>query len=292
MRRFLPLLVLLAACANGSGHPVEAVSADGRDRLLDIPVTDAQGRVTELQTRLCRPETDAPARLVVINHGSPADASYRPGIKPGPCSGEAAQWFLHRGYAVAFPIRRGYGATGGPWVEDYGPCIRADFFHAGLETARDIDAAVEGLTKLPFVRPDGVIVVGHSAGAWGTIAYDSTSHPKVSALIAMAPGRGGHEDLVPYKLCAPDRLIEAAGRYGATASTPMLWIYTANDTFFAPSFARTIDGSFTAGGGKVEFEQLSLYSSNGHNFFFEPGASNVWGPIVAQYLALQHASTP
>jgi len=255
-------------------------------------MTDAEGQVTGMQTRLCRPMTDAPARLVVINHGLPADASHRTNMEPGPCSGEAAQWFLHRGYIVAFPLRRGYGTTGGAWAEGHGPCDNADFFHAGIETARDIDAAVEGLTKLPFVRPDGVVVVGHSVGGWGTIAYDSMPHPKVSALIAMAPGHGGHHDLVPYNLCAPDRLIEAAGRYGATASTPMLWIYADNDTFFVPSLARAIDQSFTAGGGKVEFEQFGRYSNDGHNFFFEPGASDVWGPIVEQYLALQNASIP
>lgn len=298
-RAFVPaaaaLLMLclgLGACANGSDHAVESVSVDGRDRLITIPVTDADGRVTQMQTRVCRPATDEPSRLVVINHGSPADASRRPAIKPGRCDDEPTQWFLQRGYVVAFPLRRGYGATGGTWAENYGACDRADYFHAGLETARDIDAAVDGLTKLPFVRPGGVIVVGQSAGAWGTVASDSRPHPKVSALIAMAPGRGGHVDGVPNMNCAPDRLIEAAGRYGATSSTPILWVTTANDTFFAPPLARAIEQSFTAGGGKADFEPLGLYSKNGHNFFLEPGASAVWGPIVERYLAQQGTTSP
>src|ERR1039458_3569281 len=37
-----------------------------------------------------------------------------------PCDQEAAQWFLTRAYVVAFPLRRGYGATGGKWAESYG----------------------------------------------------------------------------------------------------------------------------------------------------------------------------
>jgi dienelactone hydrolase len=288
----LMLCLGLGACAEGPDHAAATAPADARDRLLAIPVTDADGRVTEMQTRVCRPATDGPARLVVINHGSPADSSRRPAIKPGSCDGEAARWFLQRGYVVAFPLRRGYGATGGAWAEHYGACDRADYFHAGLETARDIDAAVEGLTKLQFIRPDGVIVVGQSAGAWGTLAYDGTPHPKVAALIAMAPGRGGHQDGVPNKNCAPDRLVEAAGRYGASASTPLLWVSTVNDTFFAPPLARALEQSFAAGGGKVDFEPLGFYSKDGHGFFFESGASEVWGPIVGRYLAQQGASTP
>jgi dienelactone hydrolase len=217
------------------------------------PVSDAAGRTTLMQVRVCRPAADAPARLVVINHGSPPDPANRPGMQPGRCDQEAAQWFLRRGYVVAFPLRRGYGATGGDWAERYGPCDLADYYHAGLETARDINAAIDFLTTLPFVRPDGVVVVGQSAGGWGTIAYDSVAHPKVIAFIVMAGGRGGHQQDRPNNNCHPERLAEAAGHYGQTATTPMLWVYAANDSFFAPPIARALYQSFTRGGGKAQF---------------------------------------
>jgi dienelactone hydrolase len=206
-------------------------------------------------------------------------------MQVGRCDQEAAQWFLTRGYVVAFPLRRGYGATGGEWAEGYRSCDGADYFRAGLETARDINAAVEALTALPFVRPDGVVIVGQSAGGWGTIAYDSVPHPKVAAFIVMAGGRGGHMHDVPNRNCRPDRLAQAAGRFGATATTPMLWVYAANDTYFRPTIASALYQSFAASGGRADFEQPAPFDGDGHRLFFGRGGSAIWGPLVEKYLS-------
>jgi hypothetical protein len=70
----------------------------------------------------------------------------------GRCDSEAAQWFLSRGYVVVFALRRGYGASGREWAESCGTCSNPDLMHAGIETARDINAVVEYATALPFVR--------------------------------------------------------------------------------------------------------------------------------------------
>ncbi len=208
-------------------------------------------------------------------------------MQPGRCDLEAAQWFLSRGYVVAFPLRRGYGATGGNWAEDYGRCDGADYFHAGLQTARDINAAVEGLTTLPFVRPSGVVIVGQSAGGWGTIAYDSIAHPKAAVFIVMAGGRGGHMHEEPNRNCHPELLAEAAGHFGRTATTPMLWVFALNDTFFRPQIARALYQSFAANGGHAQFEQPGPFGGDGHALFFGRGGSAIWGPLVEGYLAQQ-----
>jgi dienelactone hydrolase len=261
----------------------DVIQSGARELALAVPVT-AKLRIL---VRVCRPSGDAPARLVVINHGSPANSADRPGMKPGRCDAEAAQWFLSRGYVVAFPLRRGYGATGGSWAENYGSCDTADYFHAGLETARDIDAAVEGLTTLPFVSASGVVIVGQSAGGWGTIAYDSVAHPKVAAFLVMAGGRGGHLHEEPNRNCHPERLVQAAGQFGKTATTPMLWVYTLNDTFFRPQISRALYQAFSASGGHAQFEQPERFDGEGHNLFFGPGGSAIWGPIVERYLSAQ-----
>lgn len=274
----LCLALLLPACAAQPGSA-------GLEQSLAIPVTGADGGTTQLQARLCRPASSQPARLVVINHGSPPTESDRPRMLLGRCGDEAAQWFLARNYAVAFALRRGYGSTGGAWAESYGPCRDADYVHAGLETARDIDAVVQAATALPGIQPNGVVVVGQSAGGWGTIAYASQAHPNVSAMVVMAGGRGGHQDGVPNRNCHPDRLAEAAGRYGATARTPMLWVYAANDSFFAPEIAAALHRSFTGAGGAAQLEQPGPFGNDGHRLFFGPGGSKVWGPMVDSYLA-------
>lgn len=277
----LALCLLQAACTG-------AVSSGGMsdaDQLHAIPVTDAAGRTTLLQGRVCRPAGDASARLVVIAHGSPPDPAARPRQQLGRCDQEAARWFLSRGYAVAFALRRGYGTTGGAFAEGVGACEHPNFAAAGRETARDLDAVVKYATALPFVRSDGAVVVGQSAGGWGAVAYDSLPHPKVSAFVSMAGGRGGHAHQVPNRNCASERLAEVAGEFGKTASTPMLWIYAENDSYFAPSIARAMHQSFTAAGGKAELVQPGPYDGDGHRLFFGEGGSAVWGPPVERYLA-------
>ena len=278
-------LVLLAAqvmiCAQACAErPAIAVGQDE----LQIPVTDAAGTHL-LRARLCRPPSaNGPARLVVISHGSPPSPAARPRMQLTPCDAEAAQWFLSRGYAVLSALRRGYGATGGDWVEGFGSCAEADFARGGLETARDIAAVVEYGTALPGIRPDHVTLVGQSAGGWGTIASDSLPHPKVAAFVVMAGGRGGHEDNRPGKNCHPEKLAAAAGQFGRTASTPMLWIYAANDSFFAPAIAEAMHAAFTQAGGQAVLDQPAAFGSDGHQLFFGPGGSAIWGPLVEPYL--------
>ncbi len=284
-----PLLAVTAyAAASGPAQAAAAVS-EARDQIILIPVSGADGTVTQIPTYVCRPAGDAPARLVVINHGSPPDAAARPRMLPGNCRQEAAQWFLGRGYAVAFPLRRGYGPTGGTWAENSGPCRSIDYVRGGVEAARDTNAAVDFLTALPFLRPDGVVIVGQSAGGWGALAYDSEPHPKVVAFVSMAGGRGGHLDMQPGNNCRPDLLAAAAGRFGATASTPMLWVYAANDSFFDPLIAEAMYKSFTAAGGKAEFIQPGPFGKDGHGLFFARGGSKIWGPMMEAYLARQQA---
>jgi dienelactone hydrolase len=269
-----------ALCVLAS-HNSLAADTESRDQSFAVRMDNG----SRIVVRVCRPALDTPARLVVINHGSPPDPAARPRMQVGRCDQEAAQWFLTRGYVVAFPLRRGYGASGGEWAENYGGCDHADYFRAGLETARDIDAAVQALTTLPFVKPDDVVIVGQSAGGWGTIAYESAPHPHVSGFIVMAGGRGGHLRDRPNQNCHPEKLAEAAARYGATGTTPMLWVYALNDTFFNPRIAQALYKSFTAAGGRAEFVQPAPFENDGHHLFFGAGGSAIWGPLVERYLA-------
>ena len=285
--------IVLLGCGlllNGCSEQVAPRWTSLREQSIAIPVTDASGHTTALRGRVCRPAGDAPARLVVINHGTPPNPSDRRTMTLARCDQEAARWFLDRGYVVVFALRRGYGATGGEWAEGAGGCNRPDYVHAGIETARDIDAIVNYATRLPFVRPNGAVVVGQSAGGWGAIAYDSLPHPKVAAFIVMAGGRGGHEDYMPNLNCRPDRLADAAGHYGATATTPMLWVYAANDSFFSPAIARALYGAFTRAGGRATLEQPGPYDGDGHQLFFGFGGSAIWGPMVEQYLTRELGS--
>lgn len=291
----LNVLLLLAGCAASSGAvpgPAGQPTGIWREQIHWVPMRDADGAEHLLYTEICRPPGDAPARAVLINHGSPPNAAVRPGMRPMTCESEPVQWFLARGYMVVQGMRRGYGQTGGAWVENFGSACSADgYARAGLESARDIDALVTYATALPYARPDGVVIVGHSAGGWATDAYDSEPHPKVVAVISMAGGRGGHQYNMPNRNCRPDQLERAAGMYGATATTPMLWIYAANDSFFSPRIASAMYAAFTSAGGKAELDQVGAFGSDGHMLFNRSGGSAIWGPLVERYLVARLAGS-
>lgn len=278
----LPLL--LAACAAAEPSQPTAPDPAVREEVLRAPLTAADGGARSIVVRLCRPEGTGPVPLVVINHGSPPNAAARPGVRPAACGSEAVTWFLRRGFAVALPLRRGYGESGGAWAEGYGSCDSPDYVAAGQETARDIRAALDAVHALPGIRRDGTVVVGQSAGGWGTVALAADPPPDVVAMVSMAGGRGGHSGGMPNVNCRPDLLARDAGRLGATARVPMLWIYTANDSYFEPRIVSALHAAFAGAGGAAELHQLAGWGRDGHGLFFAPGGSAVWGPVVAQYL--------
>jgi dienelactone hydrolase len=293
MRWFILMiaLLLLGACqeqpvtqaAQPRGPGPEAPPAGRwREQLHWLPVGDRL-----IQARLCRPEGEAAAPLVVINHGSPADPAQRPNMRGTACSAEAARWFLARGYAVMIPLRRGYGASGGGWAEGYGPCQNADFARGGRETARDIAASIAYATQLPSIRPERVLVVGQSAGGWGALALAAENPPQVAAIANMAGGRGGWADGRANSNCRPDLLVQAAADFGRTARLPTLWIYTANDTFFSPELAARMYAAFTGAGGVAEMRALPGWQRDGHSMFFGAGGSASWGPVIEPWLAMR-----
>lgn len=256
-----------------------------RDAALSIPIDDPSGHPWRMQGHLCVPEGVRKPHLVVIAHGSPPSAADRPSMLLAGCHSEAVQWFLHRRRAVALVLRLGYGATGGPWTEGYDGCEKADFYSAGVETARQLDAMVNALVQIPQLDPNGVVVVGQSAGGWGAVAYDSIAHPHVAAFVAMAGGRGGHYHDQPNSNCHPERLIDTAARFGQTATTtPLLWIAANNDSYFGPDLASSMARAFNQAGGKARFEAVGAFGDDGHHLFFGHNGSLTWGPIVDRFL--------
>jgi pimeloyl-ACP methyl ester carboxylesterase len=288
--RILPIVLLLMAACAAEGPRAAGPIGDrqGREQMHRVPVGDTGALI---QMRFCRP-ANVTASLVVINHGSPAVAANRATMTPAACTSEAVSWFTSRGYTVALPLRRGYGASDGPFAEN-SSCPAAEFERAGLESARDIQAAIDYARTLPgVIGQNGVIVVGQSAGGWGSLALASRNPPGVALIVNMAGGRGGWVNNTPNSNCRPDRLAEAAGAYGRTARIPVLSIYTANDSFFAPTIARAIQASYIAGGGVMEARNLPAFGNDGHGLFFARGGSAVWGPEIERFFAILATTRP
>jgi dienelactone hydrolase len=162
------------------------------------------------------------------------------------------------------PERPGHGATRGPYLEDQGGCDEADYARSGRATADEIAAGLRFMRMQSFIRADGAVVIGHSAGGWGALALAASDPREISAIIAFAPGRGGHANDLENKVCAPHTLIAAAGVFGSAAHVPVTWLVAANDTYFSPELSRKLADAFRAGGGKVVFSVLPPSGSEGH----------------------------
>jgi hypothetical protein len=64
----------------------------------------------------------------------------------------------------------------------------------------------------------------------------------------------------------------------------MLWVYSENDSYFAPPIAASLYDAYTRNGGKAEVVQVGPYGKDGHRLFFGTGGSQIWGPLVESYL--------
>lgn len=232
----------------------------------------------EMKVRVFRPQGTGPFRLAVINHGSQQDPAGRTRAQPPQFAG-LTSWFLERGYVVALPQRPGHG-NGGKYLEDQGGCADANYELAAQGTAESIAAAVEYLRKQPFISPEGIIVVGHSAGAWGSLAYAARRPPGVAAVINFSGGRGGHHLNRPNNNCAPERLVATASVFGRTTRIPTLWLYAENDTYFPPPLPETMVKAFRDAGGNADFHLLPPMGEEGH--FLIRGET--WKPAVQQFV--------
>jgi dienelactone hydrolase len=114
------------------------------------------------------------------------------------------------------------------------------------------------------VQPDRAVVIGHSAGGWGALALSQSDPREIAAIVALAPGRGGHANDRENEVCAPHTLLAAAGSFGRAARVPVTWLVAANDSYFSPEFSRRLADAIRDGGGKVQFFVLPASCSEGH----------------------------
>jgi len=239
-----------------------------------------------------RPVGKGPFPLVVMNHGVSLNQRER-GFFPLVEFRDAAMWFARRGYMVVAPSGTGYGAAAlddperglySLFFSKVGGCDNPNFRDAGRAVALIDKWIIEYMSDQKLIVPDNVIVVGQSAGGWAAIALSSENVPVVRAIVTFAAGRGGRVGGKPNNNCAPDRLVAATGEFGRTARTPMLWIYTENDTFFGPELSRRMHAAYTGAGGDAEYHLLPPFGNEGHFLVSSPDSLPLWTPLVGAFL--------
>ncbi|MFA5111898.1 MAG: CocE/NonD family hydrolase, partial [Desulfobaccales bacterium] len=199
---------------------------------MQVPGASGDQQLT-LEATLYRPSGPGPFPLVVLSHGTPRNPRQR--VAQGRLRYDAQSWeFVSMGFAVVIPMRRGYGHSEGPYAEDEGTCGQARFYEAGLESARDLRAAVAAVSRLPLIDPQRLVLAGHSSGGFASLVLASQGLPGVRGVINFSGGRGSMEE----GNCSPARLIEACALLGRHTRVPTLWVYAENDTYFPPWLAR------------------------------------------------------
>jgi dienelactone hydrolase len=259
----LLILASFVSQAALAGPPLGAQgpeSEPNREQQWRVPTPDAD---VSARAVLFRPQGEGPFRLALIAHATTQNAPRRAQM-PQPEYRALAAFLVARGFAVLVPERPGHGVTGGKYLEDQGGCDDADYVHAARATANEIALPLEFLRTQSFIRKDGAVIIGHSAGGWGALALAGEDPRSISAIIAFAPGRGGHANDYPDQVCAPHTLLASAGEFGKAARVPVTWLVAANDSYFAPDLSRRLAGAFRSAGGKADFRVLAPSGSEGH----------------------------
>ena len=201
-----------------------------------------------------------------------------------------SSFFLSRGYVVVLPLRRGYGVTGGRWAEDYGRCDTSRLCATpAWQTAADIRAAIDYMTTQPFVAPDRTIVVGQSAGGWGTLALSSLNPPGVPGMIALCrrPWRPPASTRRRTGNCVrPHALVQAAAKFwlhcARAARSGSIRPTTASSS---PASPDRMVAAYTGAGGQATFRPVGSFGNDGHNLASSDNGRPIWQPLLTAFLA-------
>ena len=219
---------------------------------------------------------------MILNHGRSSDATKRQAVKAAQY-GANARYLVGQGFTVLFLIRVGYGATGGPNIENSGPCDAKAYRPVYEAAAKQTMAAIEHAKSLPYVDPGRGLVMGQSFGGTTAITLAAKNVPGILAAVNFAGGGGGRPDTHPEQPCGSDRMAELFANYGATARVPTLWLYSENDKYWGPTLPRSWLEAFAEQGGQGQFVQLPPYKSDGHPIF--TGNPEAWKPAFEEFLA-------
>jgi dienelactone hydrolase len=274
------LLAVLIVCAT-----MQPAAANGFHR-EDLRIAMAAAEPDGLEAMLVRPSGSGRYPLALISHGTPRGGpDARETMSPYRTYGQAIE-FARRGFAALVVMRRGYGASGGRYSENSGPCASRNYLRSARASAEDLQAAIGAMQNRSDVTTDGMIAVGASAGGFASIALAATEPPGLVAAISFAGGRGSRAD---DDVCDEPALVRAFGTLGRTSRIPMLWIYAENDKFFRPDLAHRMHAAFTAAGGRAQLIDAPAFGDDGHSLFSR--GISLWTPMVDRFLREQNLGT-
>ncbi|WOD18196.1 dienelactone hydrolase family protein [Paraburkholderia kirstenboschensis] len=239
-------------------------------QIIRIPV-DADGDIT-LQTTVYKPDGAGPFPMIVFNHGKiPGDPRMQERSDPLPFARE----FVRRGYVVVAPNRQGFGQSGGVYHQD-----GCDVESNGMSQAGDVAAAVDYMSKQPYVDASHIVVAGTSHGGLATLAYGTQAAPGVRALINFSGG-------LRQDACGDwqGNLTRAFGAYGDKTKVPSLWMYGDNDSVWNAPLVAGMYAAYVAHGASAKMVDYGSYKNDAHRLVGDRDGVHVWWPAVEAFLA-------
>jgi dienelactone hydrolase len=247
-----------------------------------IPV---RGGGYEVAATILRPDGQGPYGAVILNHGVPGSERERLRESAATDFNAAAPVFARRGYVVVMPMRRGFGATGGEFAEDAGPCRNPDYVRGEQAASQDVMAAYEYARALPYVDGNRMLLAGQSAGGIVSMYAAAMYQPKgLVAVLAFAAGRGGNPDLRPGTPCAVEAVARVFDTMGAKIRVPVLMHYAENDKYFGPKTTRLWHDRFVSAGARAEYVMQPSFGRDGHYVFGDIVGVRWWLPAVERFL--------
>jgi dienelactone hydrolase len=270
--------IALLACARAQAAPILEQVERLSVRLGSGPHDDERRDMT---VTIVREDRVGRRPFIVLEHGRGVDAASRRavGLQAYPAN---ARYFAERGFVVLVPTRIGYGVSGGPDVEDTGPCTAKRYAPALEAALGETRQLLEHAAALPYVDPARGVILGESFGGLLAVAAAGANLPGVRATVNFAGGDGGDSLRHVDEPCQPERLREAFAALGRTNHLPTLWLYSRNDRFWGPAYPKSWFAAFRAAGGRGEFVELPADKNNGHYIFNRNPPA--WQPALARFL--------
>jgi dienelactone hydrolase len=289
-------IAVIAACVFVAGQAfadsssgslaAASISAVGPKLVQEDVRIPARGGRYHIAATILRPEGAGPFGAVVLNHGVPGSEKERLAESAAADFNAAAPVFARRGYVVIMPMRRGFGATGGEFAEDAGPCRKPDYMKGEGEAADDVMAAYDYARALPYVDGSRMILAGQSAGGIVSMFAAGMRQPKgLVAVLGFASGRGGNPDIRPGVPCAVEPVAKVFDSLSKTVKVPVLFHYAENDRYFNPATTKLWFDRFTAAGAQADYVMQPAFGKDGHYVFGDLVGVRYWLPAVEKFLA-------
>ncbi|MCJ2123957.1 alpha/beta hydrolase family protein [Methylobacterium sp. J-077] len=247
------------------------VPQPARRIVLDLPGDPR--RPVKLRVPVVFPPGTGPFPLALWNHGSNGEGLIVDEKNVGQNMG--VYYLLSRGYAVAMPLMRGFGQSGGRLSAT--GCQLDDLAH---DTAADLLAVIDHLAKRSEFAADRILVAGSSFGGWNSLALGALQGARVAAIVNFYGG-------LHSSTCRNDSgaLIESSSRIGARNPVPSLWIYGSNDRLFPKPLWQAMHHAYVTRGGQAELVDFGLYKSNSHKLLSDPYSIVLFADKVDRFLA-------